>query len=200
MNPPHDPSQRIAERQTALDVSRGDRDRALDAMHALEAASATAGPGREQEWRNAVVSALEHLTGAIAEQHASYEHPESLMAQLAQDDPRLRTWVRQLHHRWSGLASATRDLALDLRDAHAAGFRSIDDIREQVRWLSAALQHHRAREADLIFQALGVDMSAASERPSDAATADGEEHQDSRRRSGREHGARPRVRLHIDRA
>ena len=163
MNPPRDTSQhRAAEQQTALDVSRGDRDRALDAMHALEAASATAGPGREQEWRDALTIALEHLAGAIAEQQASYADPESLMAQLAQDDPRLRTWVRQLHHRWSGLASATRDLAVDLRAANAAGSRSIDDIREQVRWLSAALQHHRAREADLIFEALGVDIAGAT--------------------------------------
>jgi len=160
MNPLRDPSQpRTAEQQTALDVSRGDRDRALDALHALEAASASAGPGRDQEWRDTVAVALELLTEAIEEQQGSYSHTDSLMAQVAQDDPRLRTWVRQLHHRWSGLASATRNLAVDLREANSAGSRSIDDVREQVRWLSAALQHHRAREADLIFEALGVDIA-----------------------------------------
>jgi hypothetical protein len=160
MNPPSDPlHDRSAEQQAALDVSRGDRDRALHAMHALEAASATAGPGRDKEWRDAIIAALDDLVEAIAEQQASYADPESLMAQLAQDDPRLRTWVRQLHHRWSGLEAATRDLAMDLRDADTAGSRSIDDVREQVRWLSAALQHHRAREADLIFDALGVNIA-----------------------------------------
>src|SRR4051794_10561868 len=116
MNPLRDPSQpRTAEQQTALDMSRGDRDRALDALHALEAASASAGPGRDQEWRDTVAVALELLTEAIDEQQGSYSHTDSLMAQVAQDDPRLRTWVRQLHHRWSGLASATRNLAVDLR-------------------------------------------------------------------------------------
>ena len=82
------------------------------------------------------------------------------MAQVAQDDPRLRTWVRQLHHRWSSLAATTRDLADELRATASSGTRSIDDVREQVRWLSAALQHHRAREADLIFEALGLDIAA----------------------------------------
>ena len=142
----------------AIADSRGDRDRALDAMHALEAAVATAGPGREQDWRRSVRAALEALTTAVAEQHDTYARRDSLMAQLAQDDPRLRTWVRQLHHRWGSLAATTRDLADDLRDKQPTGSRSIDDIREQVRWISAALQHHRAREADLIFAALGVEI------------------------------------------
>lgn len=141
-------------------ISRGDRDRALDAMHALEAATGMAGPGRDAEWREAVATALDQLTSAIADQQASYADPQSLMAQLAQDDPRLRTWVRQLHHRWSGLATTTSDLADELRAADSTGSRSIADVREQVRWLSAALHHHRAREADLIFEGLGVDIAA----------------------------------------
>lgn len=146
------------DRLRAITVSRGDRDRALDAMHALEAAVAAAGPGREQDWRRSVLAALEALTTAVAEQDDTYGRRDSLMAQLAQGDPRLRTWVRQLHHRWSSLAATTRDLADDLRETQSTGSRSIDDIREQVRWISAALQHHRAREADLIFAALGVEI------------------------------------------
>jgi hypothetical protein len=139
-------------------VSRGDRDRALDAMHALEGAASAAGPGREQEWRVAVLAALEELAAAVAEQQETYSQPDSLMAQLAQGDPRLRTWVRQLQHRWESLAATTHDLAEDVREGHSAGSRSIDDIREQVRWISAPLQHHRAREADLIFAALGAEI------------------------------------------
>jgi len=127
-------------------------------MHALEAAVAMAGPGREQDWRRSVLAALEELTTAVAEQHDTYARRDSLMAQLAQDDPRLRTWVRQLHHRWASLAATTQDLADDLRETQSSGSRSIDDVREQVRRISAALQHHRGREADLIFAALGVEI------------------------------------------
>ncbi len=161
MNPPPEQAAHQQNDQgLALRVSRGDRDRALEALHALEAASGMAGPGREREWREAVTAALEQLSAAIAEQEASYADPDSLMVRVAQDDPRLRTWVRQLHHRWAGLAVTTRDLAADLRTSDSAGSRSIGDVREQVRWLSAALQHHRAREADLIFEALGVDFTS----------------------------------------
>ena len=158
MTPGNEDTPPIDDHPTAMAVSRGDRDRALDAMHALEAATATAGEGREQDWRLSVTAALDELTAALVEQRESYGRPDSLMAQLARDEPRLRTWVRQLHHRWSGLAATTQHLAGDLRETHPTGSRSIDDIREQVRWISAALQHHRAREADLIFAALGVEI------------------------------------------
>lgn len=154
LGPPPDQGRAVA-------VSRGDRDRALEAMHALEAASGMAGSGRDQDWRESVIAALEQVAAAIREQEVTYAHPESLMAQAALDDPRLRTWVRQLHHRWSDLATTTQDLAGELREAGSPGTRTIDDVREQVRWLSAALHHHRAREADLIFEALGVDIAAS---------------------------------------
>jgi hypothetical protein len=162
MNPPPDLTPPGSdEHRHSVAITRGDRDRALEAMHALEAASGRAGRGRDEDWRQSVAAALDLMSAAIAEQQASYENPHSLMAQLAQDDPRLRTWVRQLHHRWSSLAAATSDLAGDLRAGGPAGSRSIDDVREQVRWLSAALHHHRAREADLIFEGLGLDIAAA---------------------------------------
>jgi hypothetical protein len=131
MNPPPEhATRRESDRGHALQESRMDRDRALAALHALEAASGTAGPGREPEWREAVAAALEQLSAAIAEQQASYAHPDSLMAQVAQDTPSLRTWVRQLHHRWTGHAAATRDLAADLRGSESTGSRSIGDVRE----------------------------------------------------------------------
>src|SRR4051794_12999017 len=73
MKPQHEHLMRQANDQwRALNVSRGDRDRALEALHALEAASGTAGPGREPQWRAAVADGLEQLLAAIAEQQESY--------------------------------------------------------------------------------------------------------------------------------
>jgi hypothetical protein len=153
---------------TAIATSRGDRDRALEAMQALEGATGAAGPGRDEQWRAAVATALSSLQAALAEQKASYEDPGSLMVQLAQDDPRLRTWVRQLHHRWNDLAATADTLAREL-EPEAAG-PAIADIREQVRWLISALHHHRAREADLVYTALRVDISRAPAGPDERAT------------------------------
>jgi hypothetical protein len=69
----------------------------------------------------------------------------------------LRTWVRQLHRQWSELAQATESLRdqLDRPDEIAWDFA---DVRERLRGLLTALHHHRAREADLIFDALSTDI------------------------------------------
>jgi hypothetical protein len=87
--------------------SRRDRDRILEAMHDLETAVGSAASRRNDGWKMAVDAALARLEVAFAEQRASYDDPASLMLQIAQDDPRLRTFVRQLHHRWDEL-TATR--------------------------------------------------------------------------------------------
>lgn len=161
--------------QRALAASRSDRDRALEAMQALEAATGAAGPGRDEEWRTTVIGAFRHLQDALAEQTAAYANPASLMKQAAQDDPRLRTLVRQLHHRWSDLEATAETLARELQDGHAADEGSIATIREQVRWLMTALHHHRAREADIIFEALGVDLAHRDDherKPRPAPVAD----------------------------
>jgi hypothetical protein len=160
MNAPHEPrGSREDDQQQALAASRGDRDRALSAMRALEGAAGQAGPGRDQAWRSEVMAAIAHLQSVLADQQASYADPTSLMAQIAQDNPRLRTLVRQLHHRWSDLAATTKTLADTLSAREAADAWTIADVREQLSWLMTALHHHRAREADLIFSALEVDIT-----------------------------------------
>ena len=59
-------------RRRAFDASRGDRDRALEAMSALEAAAGKAGPGRDESWRAEVMTAVRRLQEAIDEQQESY--------------------------------------------------------------------------------------------------------------------------------
>jgi hypothetical protein len=160
--PPESPDDSDELQRGALTTSRGDRDRALDAMRMLEDAAGQAGRGRDQAWRETVTTALLALQEAIADQKATYETPASLMAQIAQDDPRLRTLIRQLHHRWNDLATTTQGLAVALEVGDIDDPATITDIREEVRWLMTALHHHRAREADLIFEGLGVNIAAAS--------------------------------------
>lgn len=164
MNAPQpDPPDDRQRQSDALNTSRGDRDRALDAMRVLEDAAGQPGPGRDQAWRATVTAALRTLQEAIAEQQASYDAPGSLMAQIAQDDPRLRTLIRQLQHRWSDLAATSRTLAETLQGNGGNDAWTVADTREQLRWLMTALHHHRAREADLIFSALGIDIAASSD-------------------------------------
>jgi hypothetical protein len=142
--------------QPSSAVARGDRDRTLEAMHALELAAGNAASGGFDAWTRSVRMALEHLESAFAEQRASYEDPIGLMTEIAQDDPRLRTWVRQLRHRWVELEATTRALRETLESS--SDTQAISEVRERVRWLMGAIRHHREREADLVFDALGLDL------------------------------------------
>ena len=168
MKPPRNASGR-GDQRLGVAIMRGDRDRALEAMKAVETAVGAAAPGRGEEWRSTVVRAVGKLEAALAEQKATYEDPTSLMAQLAQDEPRVRTWVRQLQHRWRDLEAAARTLADELHTTGLEDAVSIADVREQSRWLVMALHHHRAREADLIYQALQIDVTDAHHEGVDAA-------------------------------
>src|SRR6184192_2156555 len=81
--------------QEGLRTRHADQDRTLAAMHRLEAALAAAAPGREAPWRDAVLEALAVLDDATAE-HANTERADSLLADVARTQPRLRTRVRGL--------------------------------------------------------------------------------------------------------
>jgi hypothetical protein len=138
---------------------QGDRDRILEAMHALEKAVGS-GSRKNDGWKLTVDAALAQLEAAFAEQQASYHDPTSLMAQIAQDDRRLRTFVRQLHHRWDELAATARTLREQLAHDEPLDAWTVADVRDHIRWLMTALHHHRAREADLVYDALEIDLAA----------------------------------------
>jgi hypothetical protein len=153
------PAQNDGQHDRSTWVSRRDRDRILEAMHALETAVGSAASRGNDGWKVDVDGALAQLAAAFAEQRASYDDPTSLMAQIAQDDPRLRTFVRQLHHRWDELSATTSALREQLTHDESLDAWTIADVRDQTRWLMTTLHHHRAREADLVFDALTIDLA-----------------------------------------
>ena len=143
--------------QQAHDTSRNDRTRSLDAMHTLEKMMGRAAPGRDRAWHRDIIDALRDLELAIRQQQSSYEEPSSLLVEIAQEQPRLRTWIRQLHRQWNDLANQTRTMRQELELADEVS-TSYADIRERLRWLITALHHHRAREADVVYEALSIDL------------------------------------------
>jgi hypothetical protein len=159
MTNPLDPAAFSTAQQAAYDVSRGDRARSLDAIQLLEAMVGRPAPGRDSDWQADVVNALRYLEKALRQQRDTYEDPTSLLADIAHQHPRLRTWVRQLHRQWSQLARDAESLReqLDRTDDVTWNYA---DVREELRGLLTALRHHRAREADLIFEALSTDIGA----------------------------------------
>src|SRR5687767_8544457 len=111
------PSELSTTQQQGVDVSQNNRTRSLDAMHVLESMIGRAAPGRDLDWQTDIVDALRQPEPALRQQQTSYEDPTSLLAEIAQDHPRLRTWVRQLHRQWSELAANAQSLREQLEQS-----------------------------------------------------------------------------------
>ncbi len=135
-----------------IEQRRIDQDRTLVAVHELEQALGTAAPAREARWRETVLDALLVLGDAAREEAENADRPDSLLSDVAFNQPRLRSRVRGLRTQHRQLQQSIDGLQHEL---HEAGDAKVDfaDIRQRVAWLLTALRHQRARESDLIYEA-----------------------------------------------
>src|SRR5215207_6269368 len=78
------------------ETRRADHDATLAAVHQLESALGAPAPGREEAWRDKVLVALDTLDRAIASEQRNADEPDSLLSDLARNQPRLRNRVRGL--------------------------------------------------------------------------------------------------------
>lgn len=136
---------------SAMSTRQADQDRTLAAMHDLEDALAAAGPGREGPWSEAVRAALDILSDVATQEEANAAEPDSLLSDIARNQPRLRHRVHGLRAQYRQV----RDTIDVLRPELERDPASIDvaDLRQRLAWLLAALRHQRARESDLIYEA-----------------------------------------------
>jgi septal ring factor EnvC (AmiA/AmiB activator) len=142
------PSQRAG-----LEIRHADQDRTLDAIHHLEAALGAAAPGREADWLDDVRTALAALGEATIDEQHNADQVDSLLSDVARNQPRLRNRVRGIRSQYQQV----RDSIATLRD-ELAGHRNqanpdFADIRQRLAWLLTALRHQRSRESDLIYEA-----------------------------------------------
>ncbi|HWC37895.1 MAG TPA: hypothetical protein VG476_05170 [Acidimicrobiales bacterium] len=138
--------------RAGLDARRADQDRTLAAMHELEAALGAAAPRREPQWHMEVLSALTVLEDATAEEARNAERPDSLLSDIARNQPRLRNRVRGVRTQYRQLRETTSSLRHEVaeNDPSAMDFA---DLRQRLAWVTTALRHQRARESDLIYEA-----------------------------------------------
>jgi hypothetical protein len=134
-----------------------DQDRTLAAVQDLEAALSAAAPSRLAAWSDDVLTAIEALAAATAEEEANATEPDSLLSEIACTRPRFR-------HRVHGIRSQyrhVRETIETLREELGTGAGDLDytDVRHRLAWVLAALRYERAREADLIHEALSATSS-----------------------------------------
>jgi hypothetical protein len=128
-----------------------DQDRTLLAMHQLETALASAAPRREQAWRAGVRAALDVLAETAASEARNAELPDSLLSDIARNQPWLRNRVRglRLHYR------QLQDTITSLRGELSKPDAPVDfaDLRQRLSSVLSGLRYQRARESDLIYEA-----------------------------------------------
>jgi hypothetical protein len=145
-----------ADHQSAFSASRADRDRTLDAIHRLELALARAAAG--ETWLAEVVTDLEALGSVMEEERRELNRPDALLAMITAEHPRrFGPRVRNLQEQYVDLIRQVTSLRDQL--AHAADDQAAaDDLRQRAGWIIRALHHCRARQTDLVYEALSLDL------------------------------------------
>ena len=140
------------EQRSGLRSRQVDQDRTLAAIHRLEAALAEAAPGREGPWFEDVLGALSELEAVTAEELANAGRPDSLLSDLARNQPRMRNRARALRLQYAQLRDTISGLRQELG---GSGEARVDfaDVRQRLGWVLTGLRHQRARESDLIYEA-----------------------------------------------
>jgi hypothetical protein len=142
---------------SAAEFSRVNRDSSLEALRSLEEALAAPTPGRENQWLALVVRALDELTDALDAQAGGDAEHTSLLSEIGVDEPRLQPRIRRLRQEHDDLRAA----ALSMRQQIAPEGGVATDtahIRDRLASIARAVRQHRAREADLIYEAVNINL------------------------------------------
>lgn len=138
--------------------AQGSRAASGDALATLEEALAAPSPNRVTAWHRQVVEALDVFIAAIDEQAASDQDPDSLLAEIGREEPRFAPRIERLHREQNDL----RESAVSLREQITTDATHTDidvsDIRDRLAALADRYRRHRAREADLVYEAVSVDL------------------------------------------
>lgn len=135
-----------------------DRDRTLLALRGIEAALAR--PAGGDSWMADLESSLDGLGAAMTEERQELDRPDSLLSMIAAEHPRrYGPRVRGIKEQY---ADIVRQLGSFRRELEASGGSTSDigDLRHRAGWIIRSLHNCRNRQADLVFDALGLDLGA----------------------------------------
>jgi hypothetical protein len=141
--------------QDTVGAARADRDRTLGAIRDLEVALGRAAGG--EGWVTEIGSSLRALTEAMSEEQRELQRPDSLLTMISAERPRrFGPRVRGIKEQYADIA---RQLGSLRRELEASGdMTDSGELRHRAAWIIRALHNCRNRQADLVFEALGVDL------------------------------------------
>jgi chromosome segregation ATPase len=147
-----EPDTFTAAQREGLETRRFDQDRTLTAMHRLEQVLESAAPKREATWRDEVMTALTTLQEATTHETDDAARPDSLLSDIARNQPRLRNRVRGIRTQHEQLRERIAELVDELHRSRDE-LPDVADLRQRLAWVLSALRHVRGRESDLLYEA-----------------------------------------------
>ncbi|WP_182867514.1 hypothetical protein [Stieleria mannarensis] len=145
--------------ERSLEEGRSERVRILMASHRAEACLTAPAPGRESDWRDSVYRALTLLRASMGEASERGESAGGLIAELKVKGGKYYHRVDRLQQEFDEMVRRCEATIEHLRCEGEGESIDYADIRQRVTWLLTSLKHHQAREADLVYEAHGLDLS-----------------------------------------
>jgi hypothetical protein len=140
-----------------MKVTRAGRIDTMVALHALEEALAAPTPRRERTWLHRVLAALDVLSAMLDAQAAGDDETNSLLNEIRRDDPRFGPRVHRLRAEQADLRIAITSLRDQLAPDAALPVDTAD-IRDRLASIARRLRTQRARESDLVYEAVNIDL------------------------------------------
>lgn len=127
------------------------------ALAALEAALGAPTPGREQQWLVDVTASLDEFVATLADPEAS---EVDLLAEIADNEPRFRHRIDRLRNELDDLIASARSLREQIQSPPQEPVDTAD-IRDRLAGITRRYRQYRAREADLVFEAINVTLGSS---------------------------------------
>lgn len=133
---------------------RAERRIALHALHVLEYALTAPAPRRHRTWLHRVTIAVDALHEALKAQLHAADGPIRLLDEIALSDPGYLTRVQRLRQELFDLTIAVASLREQIEPDPVIEINPAD-IRDRLAILTRQFRQHQAREADLVYDAIG---------------------------------------------
>lgn len=143
----------------AADV-RAERRIALHALHVLEDALTAPAPRRHRTWLHRVTIAVDALHTALQTQLHAGDHPIRLLDEIALANPSYLPPIQRLRQELLDLTIAVASLREQIEPDPVLEINP-DDIRFRLATLTRQFRQHQAREADLVYEATGLELDQA---------------------------------------
>lgn len=135
--------------------SRHERNTSRDALHDVEDELSAPAPGRARQWADRVANTIDTFLDALDAQAGTDIADASLLSDIAEDHPRLRRRIAKLRDDHASIIDDMLTIRQRLADPAEP---DIDTIRNQISDIARRYRRHRSQEADIVYEAVNVDL------------------------------------------